>query len=246
MAVLIRNRNLNNSLFISGNGKRVDISNTGLQWQPGSNSFTIHTSLLGPYKSSSGFKGTIFSNLYTSLGYYLEIREDIIQSYWWDGSAAYSLNNFRYDTSNVRDVTVVYTPTSHKIFLNGNLISETAYAATSKTVNTSRAISIGGRSGTNGFDIQAYVADFQIYGEALTDAEVVTIVKNQGRQFKDKAPLRHYKFDSKNGKTAIDSGFHALDGTLIGFTDAETANAGQPQSGNTVWCDAYSKKPIVI
>jgi hypothetical protein len=52
-----------------------------------------------------------------------------------------------------------------------------------------------------------------------------------------------YRFLEKKGITLADS-FAGRDGILLNYTNSETASAGQPQSGNTAWLNAYPLQPI--
>ena len=57
--------------------------------------------------------------------------------------------------------------------------------------------------------------------------------------------IANYDMNQKNGTSIIDSknGYNV---TAVGYTDAQVAINGQPQSGQIAWVDGYTNKPILF
>jgi hypothetical protein len=116
--------------------------------------------------------------------------------------------------------------------------------ATSVTSTTS-IVRAGGYSGADLSD--NVLLDFKMWNIQLAQADVTNLFKSRGSLAGLSSGLvADIRFNEKHGKAAADLSPTGLTTTLIGYSDAETANAGQPQSGNTVWIDAYSLAPITI
>jgi|GEM_PF-6497786 len=91
-----------------------------------------------------------------------------------------------------------------------------------------------------------YYSSFFCIDRLITDQEADQILKLRGRlprQLRSDV-LSYYKFDKKSGKTMDDlEGDSSM--VLFNYTDEETASGGQPQSGNTVWCNGGTLLPVI-
>lgn len=143
------------------------------------------------------------------------------------------------------------SPTEWKVYFNGVEITSgfttyTSAALTPATVITENApihISLRGPNFYSGIIIN----DVKIYSRNLSSVETLAKFNKEGRWFtSDHSEVLNYPFKEKNGKVVNDESGSGLHGSLINYTNVETANAGQPQAGNTAWVDAYSLIPIIV
>lgn len=127
------------------------------------------------------------------------------------------------------------------IYLNGSLLTKTV---------VDNALSSGSVVGTtapaiiNGFDNADYKADafssrVIVFNRLVTASEAYamgtrSVISNKTGIIGD------WEFNHKNGKTVTDYSTNANHGSLLNYTDAETASNGQPQSGNTAWVHPYN------
>jgi hypothetical protein len=97
-------------------------------------------------------------------------------------------------------------------------------------------------------DGNIYMIDLKKYNVEFTAAKIDVLYRSRGG-----SPIAYrsdlvldWRFDERNGKSITDYSGNGLTGTLTNYTDVETANAGQPQSGNTAWVNSYGLAPITV
>lgn len=99
-----------------------------------------------------------------------------------------------------------------------------------------------------GFETGGYIFSFLYFNTQLSDADILSlnILENRPVGSILSSLERRYDFREKNGLVLNDLYNGSNNGTLLHYTNAETASSGQPQSGNTAWVDAYTQLPITV
>lgn len=266
--VLIRGRNLGGCLRVYSSGtKYVSIPHNALLSPAVTDDFSISAwiNLISAYGTNPQSLYGIFSKRdgqNSLIGYSLQLYEDsnftsffrfVVSGYpdylWLDSTNKYNLRN---TWNHIAAVKSGYSNTDFNLYLNGALIDTTVLnnTLTSSSIITNAVDAlINNISSTNTqYPVNSYQTKTCYFNKALSDTEVMALYKCQGivpSALKSSLVL-FLESNIKNGKVLSDVSGNALDGNLINYTDAETANAGQPQSGNTAWNDSYTLTPYTV
>jgi len=139
---------------------------------------------------------------------------------------------------------------AYKLFVNGVLRLNPQGGVINDPNMTNTAALLLGRS------LDGYLDDYIVFNQGLTDAQVAALY-NSGNgapppESTWSSIQAYWFFNEKNGRVVNDyantynPGLATFqNGSLTNYTDAQVAAGGQPQSGQTAWCDHFTRNPII-
>jgi hypothetical protein len=132
------------------------------------------------------------------------------------------------------------------LYANGLLVTSTRSNTTVTPNNVNGGKYYFGKPYATGLDytLNYYLHSFKLITRAITLAEIAQEYAYDSKKTLPDTEI-HLLLNERNGKTLKDK-LDRYTFNLMGYSDAETANAGQPQRGNTAWVKAYTLLPINV
>jgi len=137
---------------------------------------------------------------------------------------------------------------AYKLYVNGVLRVNPSGGVINDPNMTNTASLLLGRT------LDGYLDDYIVFNKGLTDSEVLALYNSGNGAPPPESTwpniLAYWFFNEKNGRTLNDYSntynpnlTTFQNGTLVNYTDAQVAANGQPQSGQTAWCDHFTLLP---